>query len=465
MVEYPARTWADAAAALESELGFAPAADAEDLLRRLGYEMAGLAVPSGVTVPGHSGSLQGRPDAAASARLLRFAARLVRAFEWPLPDAPGGIFIGAEADPENFGLRRVGGDRISMGAADVTFLYAFQRCTGEGIEYLSQIADGSEAGEVLRFEDLAALHGLLTAGEMALMLGDPEPQAGTSFACMATTSLLDQRQLAVPSDLCLRTPESRLRAAASTGCAAGQTYTDACLGGLLELVERDAAALWWEAGRPARPLPLEALAAGGVVALLHALRRSMRSRRTFMLDITSDIGVPVVAAVSVDARNRGFACGLGAAVGFADAAKAALLELCQLELAQHVVRLKMRERGPAGLNPTDQAHLVRSEAIDLEHCSRLWPCGAAADSPLDSEAPRSDTGDARLRWVAERVAAIAGRSPMVVDLTRVQFGIPVVKVIAPGLQLYPATIVTKRLQQAKAQFGGTLAGCGGVGLL
>jgi hypothetical protein len=33
------------------------------------------------------------------------------------------------------------------------------------------------------------------------------------------------------------------------------------------------------------------------------------------------------------------------------------------------------------------------------------------------------------------------------------------------LQPYPATIVTERLQQAKAQFGGTLAGSGGVDLL
>jgi hypothetical protein len=46
MVEYAARTWAEAAGAPESELGSAPAADAEDLLRRLGYEMAGLAVRS-----------------------------------------------------------------------------------------------------------------------------------------------------------------------------------------------------------------------------------------------------------------------------------------------------------------------------------------------------------------------------------------------------------------------------------
>jgi ribosomal protein S12 methylthiotransferase accessory factor len=462
MVEYAPQVWSEVAAVLRGEVDSPSTEPGQYVLRRLG---CGTARPAhepepDVAVRGDAPVGGVRPEAPVDDRLVGFAARLVRVFEWPLPDAPGGIFIGAEADPEDFALPGVDGHRVSMGAADATFSRAFQRCVGEGVEYLSQIADGTESTAVLGFRELTAMYGADVAGEMALMLGEQDTSE-PSFACVPVTAVLDERRLLAPADLCLRRSGSRLCAAASTGCAAGPTFAHACLSGLLELVERDAAALWWVAGRPARHVPLEVLAAGQVVGLLDRLRASASGRRTFLLDITSDVRIPVVAAVSVDGRNRGFACGLGAAFRIQDAALAALLELCQLELAVHVVRLKLLERGPPGLNETDRAHLRRSEAISLERCQRFWARGAA----LDSEPAETDSVDARLRYVAERVAEVAGCSPILADLTRAQFGVAVAKVLAPGLQLYPATVTTARLQRAGTHFGGSLADCVDIGLL
>ena len=51
------------------------------------------------------------------------------------------------------------------------------------------------------------------------------------------------------------------------------------------------------------------------------------------------------------------------------------------------------------------------------------------------------------------------------DLTRQRFAVPVVRVIAPGLQLEPSEIVTTRLQDTIARTGGGATYTGGVSLI
>jgi ribosomal protein S12 methylthiotransferase accessory factor len=48
---------------------------------------------------------------------------------------------------------------------------------------------------------------------------------------------------------------------------------------------------------------------------------------------------------------------------------------------------------------------------------------------------------------------------------RQRFGVPVVRVIAPGLQLEPSEIVTARLQDTIARTGGGATYTGGVPLI
>ena len=79
-----------------------------------------------------------------------------------------------------------------------------------------------------------------------------------------------------------------------------------------------------------------------------------------MLDITTDIGVPCVAAVSCSANGFGFAFGLAARPTLKAAARSAILEMCQLELALAVVEAKRGESGQAALNKRDQGHLRRA---------------------------------------------------------------------------------------------------------
>ena len=238
----------------------------------------------------------------------------------------------------------VGGMGLSMRAA-------FESCIGEGVEYLSQFEAGDEpliassAGEMLQAakgEGRRFLESLLsgTAGG-----------ADASFDCLVATGLTNDTTMLVPAEICLRRGPGRSRMTPpfllSTGCAAGRSKADAVLHGLCELVERDAAGLWWRGGMRGRPLALDDPASGEAAALLAELRRGNASRRTWLLDITTDLGIPAIAAVSCRADGKGFACGLGARPTLAGAARGAIMELCQNELAHAVVAAK-RARGRAG---------------------------------------------------------------------------------------------------------------------
>ena len=72
-------------------------------------------------------------------------------------------------------------------------------------------------------------------------------------------NLLTNEDRWVPEVLCLRQKASLNTRGLSTGCAAGVLLDAAITSAIFELVERDAASLWWEGGRPPRPVSNEAL--------------------------------------------------------------------------------------------------------------------------------------------------------------------------------------------------------------
>src|SRR5262249_19344884 len=84
--------------------------------------------------------------------------------------------------------------------------------------------------------------------------------------------------------------------ACSNGNAAGNTLEEAVLQGFLELVERDAVALWWY-NRVRRPgVDLDSFTEpylGRLAAFLRA-----HGRDFWALDLTADLGIPVFASVS-----------------------------------------------------------------------------------------------------------------------------------------------------------------------
>lgn len=416
-------------------------------------------------------------DSEAGSRLLsaiaarhgeRFAAlaRLPsRAFVLFSGVAPGLRCVGAEVAPP-VGLP-AGPQSFSLGGTGETVEDALTSCLGEGVERLSQVERRDDvalrASPATTADRLmpgaSALIGQVLAGRPP---GSAEPEIEADW--IGGSDLATGRAVLVPADWCLRRPVpgplTLPNTALSTGVAAGPTPAAAAARALLELVERDAAALWWIGGRRGRPLSLDDPAIAEAAGLLGRLRQGARARLSWLLDLTTDLEIPSVAAISVSPAGGGLACGLAARLSVAQASKAAILEMCQMELAIDVVDLKRAQRGEAGLNEADRRRVALTAAISADTCDLLHPRGA----PRVNAPPEPQPGEAGLRLIQNQFAA-AGVDVALVALTRPEYGIPVMAAIAPALQRFPSDVPVPRLQTTIAATGGGARWTSGLALL
>jgi ribosomal protein S12 methylthiotransferase accessory factor len=222
----------------------------------------------------------------------------------------------------------------------------------------------------------------------------------------------------------------RSYAGSSNGCAAGETIEAATVAGFLELVERDAAAIWWY-GRHRRPavdvagLPL----ASDIVRWLAEEGRECR-----VLDISTDLGVPAVAAISARADCSDLTLGFAARFEPRAAVEAALTELCQQVLARRL-----------GASATDTGRRAQVDARALDH---LEPSGIVDVDDLRC-AVSSTTGLARSVEVCER----HGLELLAIDLTRGALAVPVVRAVVPGLRHTQPNFAPGRLYEVPASLG------------
>lgn len=221
----------------------------------------------------------------------------------------------------------------------------------------------------------------------------------------------------------------------STGTAAGPTWEWACLGGLLEVCERDAFAITWLA-RLARPrlMPVPGTRIARRLASLIA-----GDARVDFVDLTNDFGVPVVLAVHRRPLHRRPLVTVGAAA-CASRARAATKAL--FEATGQYARLRELS-GPDGA-PAWRPRPDFSDVIEFEHHSLVYADPAmqprldfltASSSTRalddDDDAPRDG---AFLAGIVATIAA-AGHDVVVVDLTTreiAELGVRVVKVLVPG---------------------------------
>ncbi|NOJ47076.1 YcaO-like family protein [Bradyrhizobium archetypum] len=397
------------------------------------------------------------------AHLLIAASRFARVFELAAPDAPGLISFGAQFDPALADSVHDGSPMVGVSGVGLTLQEAFQGCIGEGIEYLSQLQTGTDLLLKPGVDDWAGKLGP-NALELAAALSERRIQPERALSWCRATKLTDGGEVWLPADICLRRPPAQRDFAPpfplSIGSAAGPSPDAAALHGLLELIERDAAGLWWRGGQLARSIPPQHEAAIVAEELLQKLRHGVATpRRTWLLDITTDIGVPCVAAVSCRADGSGFAFGLAARPALEVAVRSAILEMCQLELADAVVATKRSGGSDNALNAQDRIHLQRA-AINADRCRLLHPLAEyAAHPPL-----RATEASVMFRLIVQRLENL-GIETFCLDLTRQRFAVPVVRVIAPGLQLEPSEIVTARLQDTIMRTGGGATYTRGVPLI
>lgn len=210
------------------------------------------------------------------------------------------------------------------------------------------------------------------------------------------------------------------------GLASGNDRTEALVHALCELIERDATTLWFEdAEEIATRVDLSTVDDAVCRALLELYAAARVDVAVW--ETTTDIGVPSflcqIAEVSSPRRPVTGAHGMGCHPNRAIALSRALTEAAQCRLTWIA-----GARDDARAEDYDNS----AEAIERERAS------LAVRGPMRSfhDAPtfRATTCEADLQWLLERlrVADITGAAW--VDLTTPEFGIPVVRAIAPGLE-------------------------------
>ncbi|MDQ1008575.1 bacteriocin biosynthesis cyclodehydratase domain-containing protein [Streptomyces sp. V4I23] len=234
----------------------------------------------------------------------------------------------------------------------------------------------------------------------------------------------------------------------SNGTAAGGSLEEAVLQGFLELVERDAVALWWY-NRTAQPgLDLDSFA-DPWIAELRTVHASLH-REIWALDLTPDLGIPVFAALSrrTDKPAEDIVLGFGAHFDPRIALRRALAETNQL--LPPVLGARPDGNGYAITDP-ETLSWMRTARTDNQPYLLPDPAARAVRPADHPYVPRSDLLEDIA--AAEDVVARAGLELLVLDQTRPDVGLPVVRVIVPGLRPHWARFAPGRLFDVPVRLG------------
>ena len=230
-------------------------------------------------------------------------------------------------------------------------------------------------------------------------------------------------------------------AADSNGCAAGNTLEEAIVQGFLELVERDAYAIWWY-NRLERPaLDLSQFDDPYVRDLQKQLAAT--GRRIWVLDVTSDLGIPTFVAITHWMQNGRENIEFGSGAHF-DTRIALLRALTELN--------QFLSLGLIGGGTGEKSSLDGITPLRLQDHSYLTPNGKPLVQPdFDSKFGHLDTREQVMACVS--LVKQAGFDFLVLDQTRPDIEVPVVRVIVPGLRHFYRRFAPGRLYDVPVKLG------------
>ena len=265
-------------------------------------------------------------------------------------------------------------------------------------------------------------------------------------------SLTQERQRYLPTSM-LYGMSAEQRGAAdlvadSNGCAAGNTLEEAILQGFYELVERDAFAIWWYNGLSMPAVDLNSFDDAFLASAEGYYRRCERD--LWVLDVTADIAIPTFVALSrrTAGPTEDIIYGAGS---HADPRTAALRAVCELN---QCLTFLPRPGGGGGRPMIDDPLALRWwQTARLAECPWLSP---DPDASPRTAAQYRQIESADTRDDVERCRAIVeaqGMELLVLDQTRPDIGMPVVRVVVPGMRHFWARFAPGRLYDVPVRLG------------
>jgi YcaO-like protein with predicted kinase domain len=218
----------------------------------------------------------------------------------------------------------------------------------------------------------------------------------------------------------------------SNGLASGNHLLEAVIHGLCEVIERDSAALFRfrpEAEQRARRVDPSTVQDPEIQRLFELYDRADVS--VVAWDITTDIAVPAFRCVILDRTPNAFRP-LGPIEGYGcHPVRTVALLRALTEAAQGRLTRVAGSRDDAGRShyrlEDTQEFVRRAQAMLREPATR----------PFDATPTRlNETLEDDVSWILGQLAGAGLSEAIVVDLTKAEFGIPVVRVVVPGLETY-----------------------------
>ena len=261
-----------------------------------------------------------------------------------------------------------------------------------------------------------------------------------------STAGLSSDEMWLPAGLCFlghsHDRECGLPPADSNGVAAGESLEDAAVRAFLELVERDAVAIWWY-NRLTRPR-LDPVRMDEPLLTAYFDWSKGRGRVLQLQNLTHDLEIPVVAAIAYDIDGSAVALGFGTGSRAKEAARHAVGELAQFECNVAMLETHIAAEGEGSLSP---------DAKSLLH---WWRNTTIADQPHLAIDEIVDDPPAEVGSTLEACHALCSRHGLMflaVDLSRSVVGVPVVRVVVPGLRPMWARFAPGRLYDVPVRLG------------
>ena len=231
----------------------------------------------------------------------------------------------------------------------------------------------------------------------------------------------------------------------SNGNAAGNTLEEAILQGFMELVERDSVAVWWY-NRVQRPgVDLDSFDE----PYFQALRDYYHTQNyhLWVIDITNDLGIPSFAALArrTDKTAEEILMGFGTHFDPKIAILRAVTELNQM----YVVILN--QPNDAQFDDPDMEYWMKN--VTIENQPYLAPDRNAAPK-VYADYPYLWSDDLRQDVLTcVDIVAKHGMETLILDQTRPDIGLNVVKVIVPGMRHFWPRFAPGRLYDVPVKLG------------
>jgi bacteriocin biosynthesis cyclodehydratase domain-containing protein len=231
----------------------------------------------------------------------------------------------------------------------------------------------------------------------------------------------------------------------SNGNAAGNTLEEAIIQGFMELVERDSVAIWWYNRLRRREVDLVSFEDRYIHEVIGQYRKM--NREIWVLDITSDLGIPAFAAVSRRMGQSGELILFGFGAHF-DPRIGLLRSLTEVNQSAAIVK------GLDGVDDMDFDPVLKQwwQVATVANQPYLVPDGTTPRCRSDYDSWWSDDvreDVLRCQEIVER----QGMEMLVLDQTRPDIGLPVVKVIVPGLRHFWTRFAPGRLYDVPVKMG------------